>query len=461
MLENSQVRTCGLLREMRRTLAFLLAVSVPSRYAEVMLFDTWKLTLERCADDVALQDATTGLSHRFADLQLALDQQPALAKGSLHLSSIRDGVLAFVIQTLRAWRDRAVLCPVERECALLPDITGLPSDIVHLKLTSGSTGEPRCVLFRADQLMADALNIKASMKLNATFPNLAIISLAHSYGFSNLALPLLLQGHPMVIVPDALPGSLRAAFALGHRYTLPAVPAMWRAWHQTGLLIEASIALAISAGAPLPIELERAVFEECGLKIHNFYGSSECGGIAYDASDSPRTDGSFAGTAMNQVNLSMNPEGCLVVQSAAAGTGYWPQSDAALAHGRFETSDLVELKSDEVFMRGRVSDAINIAGRKLNPSDVEAAILTCPGVHHCVVFGVASCDSSRCEETVACVNAEANVTSDLLANWLGDRLASWQSPRRFWFSHELSTNERGKIPRRIWKEKFLEHCSGF
>ena len=69
--------------------------------------------------------------------------------------------------------------------------------------------------------------------------------------------------------------------------TLAAVPALWRTWHETNA-IPAATRLAISAGAPLPAALERDIFQARELKIHNFYGSTECGGIAYDATEIPR-----------------------------------------------------------------------------------------------------------------------------------------------------------------------------
>lgn len=420
-----------------------------------MLFQSWLQTLARNGDASAVLDAATGARLTFSDLQHSLEGLPTLPRRTLHAVSVCEGVPNFVLQTLRAWRDDAVLCPVEREAAKVPDITGLPEHIVHLKLTSGSTGEPRCVMFRAGQLAADAENIRAGMKLDATCPNLAVISVAHSYGFSNLVLPLLLQGHPMVCVPDALPGSLRIAFEFKHRFTLPAVPAMWRAWWQSGLLKDAPIALAISAGAPLPLEVERGVFGQCGLKIHNFYGSSECGGIAYDRTDTPREDASLAGSAMHGVSLRLNDDGCLVVQGSNVGEGYWPCADDSLGGGHFVTSDLVELREDDVLMRGRVSDAINIAGRKLNPADVEAALLACEGVRHCVVFGVPSADASRCEEAVACVNACEGVTERHILDVAGARLATWQLPRRFWFCKNLEPNTRGKFSRAEWRVKWL------
>lgn len=420
-----------------------------------MLYARWQQTLSMHRDEVAVMDAVSGTTWSFAALQHSLDSLPALAAGALHVASMADGVLAFIIQTLWAWRDGAVLCPMEREGGRVPDVRGMPAGIAHLKMTSGSTGDPRTVIFRPEQLAADAENIRTTMGLDRGYPNVAVISVAHSYGFSNLVLPLLLRGHPLVTVPDALPSSLRAACARGDRITLPAVPAMWRAWWKSGLIKEMPIALAISAGAPLPLEVEQGVFEETGIKIHNFFGSSECGGIAYDRTRVPREDASLAGTAMDGVSLTLGEGGRLVVTSAAAGEGYWSSEDESLGDGRFVTSDLVEIDDGRILMRGRISDAINIAGRKLNPADVEAALLSCEGVRHCVVFGVASADPARCEDTIACVNVAEDLTPARLASLLGERLQTWQLPRKYWLCPELAPNARGKISRAEWRERWM------
>ncbi|WP_075086939.1 AMP-binding enzyme [Verrucomicrobium spinosum] len=89
---------------------------------------------------------------------------------------------------------------------------------------------------------------------------------------------------------------------------------------------------------------------------------------------------------------------------------------------------------------------------------MEAALLTCDGVRHCVVFGVPSADEVRCEETVACVNvdASAGVRQEDLVRWMGERLPGWQRPRRYWLRQDLVPNARGKLSRAEWKGKFLE-----
>ena len=95
---------------------------------------------------------------------------------------------------------------------------------------SGSTGAPRGVWFSAEQLQADVDQIVPTMGLRREWPNVGVISLAHSYGFSNLVLPLLLHGIPLILGANALPGTVERLLEVHGPVTLPAVPAMWRAW---------------------------------------------------------------------------------------------------------------------------------------------------------------------------------------------------------------------------------------
>jgi acyl-coenzyme A synthetase/AMP-(fatty) acid ligase len=272
--------------------------------------------------------------------------------------------------------------------------------------------------------------------------------MAHSYGFSNLVLPLLLHGIPLVLTPAPLPEIIRRASASEPAITLAAVPAMWRAWHEAKA-IPSSVRLAISAGAPLPANLEHEMFKMHGLKIHNFLGSSECGGIAYDASATPRKDAAFAGAPMLNVNLSLNDDGCLVVRSRAVAETYWPEKSNSLGGGMFQTSDLAELKDGLVFLHGRLDDQINVAGRKVSPETVERALLAHPQVRECLVFGAPSRNAERAEIIVAVIVASATETE--LKRFLLQTLPAWQLPREWHFVESLSANARGKVSRAAWR----------
>ena len=171
---------------------------------------------------------------------------------------------------------------------------------------------------------------------------------------------------------------------------MAAVPALWHAWHKAGAILS-NVRLAISAGAPLPLSLERAVFEEHGLKIHNFYGSTECGGIAYDATDDAAHGRSFRGQAAEKCERGDLPRaarcGCAAARWAKL-TG--PSPEPALAGGAFRTCDLAEIKHGELCLRGRTDDHINVAGRKVSPTIIEQALREHEAVAECVVFGVPS-----------------------------------------------------------------------
>ena len=80
-----------------------------------------------------------------------------------------------------------------------------------------------------------------------------------------------------------MPMFMHHALDRGGEVFLPGVPAIWKTWWQTGVVKHPAISLALSAGSPLSLELESAIHADCGLKVHNFYGTSETGAIAFDA----------------------------------------------------------------------------------------------------------------------------------------------------------------------------------
>ena len=420
-----------------------------------MLYERWCQMAAERPHDLALRDLASEQHWTFAELAGLAQRLPKCETQAVHP---QDHSAQFLFSVLRAWRDNAIVCPLEPDQT--PPFAPSPRPpCCHLKTTSATTGQPRQIAFRAEQLTADAQNIVDTMGLRPDWPNLGVISLAHSYGFSNLVLPLLLHGIPLILVPSPLPEAVRQASALAPALTLPAVPALWRAWHESKIIPE-HVRLAISAGAPLPLALERAVFQTTGLKIHNFYGSSECGGIAYDTATVPRPEDDCAGTPMRNVRVTLNEEGCVSVTSAAVGETYWPEPDAALSGGRFQTSDLAELKDGWVYLRGRLGDQINIAGRKVSPASIERALAQHGAIQECLVFGLPSDDAGRAEIIVACVATRSPIVADDLRHFLLSRLPPWQVPRKWWFLNSLSANARGKNSRAEWRKRFIEANPG-
>jgi acyl-CoA synthetase (AMP-forming)/AMP-acid ligase II len=414
-----------------------------------MLYDRWRQIAHERGRELALRDVASGRRWHFAELARAAESGPAQAGPVVYPQG---HLPEFILGILRAWRAHAVVCPLEPDQEP-PQVPPPPAPCVHLKSTSATTGLSRTIAFTAEQLAADAENIVVTMGLRPDWPNLGVISMAHSYGFSNLVLPLLLHGIPLILVPFPLPEAVRRAAEGEPDLTLAGVPALWRAWHEAGV-IPPNVRLAISAGAPLPVAIEQAVFGSTGLKIHNFYGSSECGGITYDATPTPRTDDACVGAPVHNVQLALNEERCLQVRSRAVGQTYWPDAADTLGNGCFQTSDLAKIKDGLVYYRGRCSDQINVAGRKVFPASIERVLATHPAVRECLVFGLPGDDVNRTERIVVCVTASAPIDSAQLKQFLLEKLPAWQVPRQWCFVDSLSPNQRGKISRAEWRKRF-------
>ena len=365
----------------------------------------------------------------FGDLAAAVSLRPRATAPVI----ARTGDSVFFVEVLRAWRDGQAVIPLERDA---PDpllACAPPAGICLVKVTPGSSGIPRGIFLSEAQVIADGDRIATAMGLSSAVPNLAVISLAHSYGFSNLVLPLVLHGVPVHLAPVPFPRAIEEILNRHAALVIPAAPSIWRAWHRSGILIDAPIALAVSAGSPLPLALENDVFVASGLKIHNFYGASECGGISFDFTTSPRTSAGDLGTPLPGVDVRARDDGRLMIASSSVATGYdVHHDDDLLGNGIYLSRDLGFLDdTGKIQLTGTIGGSINVAGRKVSPGKVEAAILATGLVRRVNVSGISSSDPERHEEISARVELSDGADLDALKSAVAGNLQSWELPRHW------------------------------
>jgi len=326
-----------------------------------------------------------------------------------------------------------------------------------LKLTSGTTAAPRAIRFRSEQLLADCDQICETKGISDADLNFGVIPVSHSYGFSNLLTPLIARGVPMVLSRDRTPRAVLDDLARTHATVFPGMPVFYQAFCEMEKIPTLpKLRLCISAGAPLPLAVAKKFREKFGLSIHSFYGASECGGICYDHEAKLEIEG-FVGGAMNGVDLEMidpNSRSSQVrVRSAAAGDGYFPDVDEAkLGNGVFVPDDLLARDTNGFKIVGRVSDVINVAGKKVNPAEIEQVLMQFPGVRQAIAFGRES--ALRNEEVAACVVADTEIEEKQLVELCGKQLSGWQVPKRIFIVDSIPPNERGKISRRELARRF-------
>lgn len=303
--------------------------------------------------------------------------------------------------------------------------------ICFIKLTSGTTGQPRALVFTDRQLLADGRQVTATMGIRPRDLNYALIPLGHSYGLGNLTIPLLAHGVPLVCGCSPLPHAIAADCARWRPTVFPGVPAMWRALAASDLALP-GLRLAISAGAPLPPEVARDFAARFGQRVHSFYGSSETGGISYDRTGAGALAGEV-GRALRGVTLTALPGQRLRVRSAAVFThgnrrrGAWLMPDRATLDAR-----------GGVTLRGRRDTTVKIAGRRVSLAEVSDRLRRLPGVRE-VWVGV----SPGPDPVLGAAVATARTPAELRATLLADT-AAWKIPKKLIAVSTLPLTARGK-----------------
>ncbi len=330
---------------------------------------------------------------------------------------------------------------------LRPIATHTPArrtDFCLVKLTSGSTGTPRALVFTHAQMIADGRQICTSMDIRADDLNLGIIPFGHSYGLGNLIIPLLVQGTAIITAASPLPNALAADCARWQPTVFPAVPTLLRAL----TLVEAaptalaSLRLILSAGAPLTPEIATAFTRHFGQRIHSFYGSSETGGISFDRTGDATLAGRSVGTPLEGVKLIFKGNRRFSVESAAV-----------LGQGRHSPPDRAELNPHgELVLLGRTGRTAKIGGRRIDLGEVEQLLLATPGVREAHAIP----HPSRPDALAAAVATDLDAPA--LRQSLRARTALWKIPERLLVLPELPRTARGKIDRRQIEQLLTRSC---
>jgi long-chain acyl-CoA synthetase len=303
-----------------------------------------------------------------------------------------------------------------------------------VKLTSGSSGEPRGLAVTHGQMEADGRQICASMGIGPQDANLAVIPLGYSYGLGNLVAPLILQGTRVICLSSSLPHAIASDARRLKPTVFPAVPPILRALVASDVTPRslASLRLVISAGSPLSPEVSRAFDAKFGLRVHGFYGTSETGGIAFDSDGGATLAGRSVGRPLEGVRIAFGRGGRFRVSSPAV-----------LGTGRFSPADRAELNGKgELVLLGRTDRVVKLGGRRVDLAEIEASLRSLPGVRDAFAQAPGGADASL----------SAAVATDLgppeIRRLLRARLASWKIPGRIVALGEFPRTERGKADTR-------------
>lgn len=307
------------------------------------------------------------------------------------------------------------------------------------KLTSGTTGDPRTFWFTAAEMIADGRQIVAGMGLRPTDRNFGLVPLSHSYGLGNLVVPLVTDGLPLVEGSTALPGVMAREIARGGATVFPATPVMLAALARSSVEPDdlASLRLVISAGAVLAPAVAEAFANRFGRPVHNFYGSSETGGIAFDPTGEAACKG-IVGPPLPGVTVRAgNP---LRVWSPAVHTHRNRQHQDDL--GAMNLPDIGHLDDrGRLVLTGR-RRTLKLGARRFDPAAVERVVRAFAGVREAWVEVSAQGGRDQLDIFAGGDAAEAGLRAHLRRE-----LPRWQRLGRVVVMPAFPVNARGKLDR--------------
>lgn len=322
-----------------------------------------------------------------------------------------------------------------------------------IKLTSGSTDEPRGIGVCARALLADADQVERSMGIGDGDRVLAAVPMSFSYGVGNLLVPALARGRELVLPDHQHPFGLLQAMRAGAPTVLPAVPALLRALVQRARELPRSLRLVVSAGAALLPGVAAAFRTRFRLPVHAFYGATEAGGICYDRSGSAAEAGTVGGP-VDGVAVSLGPDGRVTVRSAAVGDAL---DDDGPRHGVFETADLAEWRDGALVLLGRVGEVFDVGGHKVHPREIECVIAELASVDEVVVVPWRDRDGRA---TCAALVAANHVDEIAVRRHCSARLPAAKVPRCVVVLRELPRSPRGKLLRDDVERLLAKAASG-
>lgn len=369
-------------------------------------------------------------------------------------------------------------------------------DLVYVLFTSGSTGRPKGVAMGLAPLAHLTGWHVAHARLGQPARTLQFAPLSFDVHFQEI-FSTLATGGTLVLPEDADrrdPARLRALLALERvqRLYLPYVALQMLAQanaeaHTRKGALPLSLQDVVSAGEQLQVTPDiRALFGRLsGAVLHNHYGPTETHVVtAFELDGDARAWPQIPaiGTALPHVRVWLRPvqdddapephtapselaQGELMLGGDTLAEGYLGRPD--LTAERFleqlpgpdgvparwyATGDLVRQDPDGTLTYlGRADQQLKVDGFRIEPGDIELALMAHPGLQDAVVTAPADPDGSRvltAHVVLRAGSAPADQTVAAWRAWLRDRLPEYMVPVRFAVLDKLPTTPSGKIDRR-------------
>lgn len=349
-------------------------------------------------------------------------------------------------------------------------------DVAALPYSSGTTGTPKGVMLTHRQIATNLAQLEPALADRSGDRILAVLPFFHIYGLTALMNAPLRLGATVVVLPRFELDTFLAAIQ-NHRITsLYVAPPIVLALAKHPAVAQydlSSLKYIVSAAAPLDAGLAAACSQRLGLPpVGQAYGMTELSPgthvVPLDAMrDAPAgTVGKLiAGTEMRIVSLDdpdkdlgVGESGEILIRGPQVMKGYLGRPEATTAmidtDGWVHTGDVGHVDADGwLFVVDRVKELIKYKGFQVAPAELEALLLTHPGIADAAVIGAYNDDGNEVPHAhVVRQPTATDLSEGEVMMYVAERVAPYKRVRKVTFIDAVPRAASGKILRRQLRE---------
>ncbi len=342
-------------------------------------------------------------------------------------------------------------------------------DVAVLQYTGGTTGVPKGAMLTHANLYANT--VQTGLWAIDLEPGrervLAVLPLFHVFGMTAVMNLGLYCGSELLLLPRFKLSEALAVIAREKPTVLMGVPTIYSAINESKERENfdlSSLKYCVSGGAPLPVAIKSKFETLTGCNLAEGYGLTEAGPVCTINPIGGLNKAGSAGlplprTLVEVVSLDDPTEvlpigeiGEIVISGPQVMAAYWNQDEetrGVLQDGRLRTGDVGRIDEDGyIYIVDRIKDLIISGGFNVYPRMVEEAILLHPAIEEVAVCGIP--DAHRGEVVKAFVKTRdgLGLTGAQLREFLKDKLAPFEIPRRVEFREDIPKTLVGKPLRR-------------
>ncbi len=232
-----------------------------------------------------------------------------------------------------------------------------------------------------------------------------------------------------------------------------------------------SMKFVMTMGSPCAPEVKRAMIDWWGPVIHESYAASELGLVTFISAEEALARPGSAGRAVGDTRLKILDEEGRELPPRTPGLVYARQpqytdftynnNDEARRKlerdGLWTLGDVGWLDEDGyLYLSDRAVDMVISGGVNIYPAEIEAALITMPGVADCAVFGVPSAEFGESLAAAVQLQPGAKLDEAAIQAWLRGRIADYKVPRLVAFHEQLPREDSGKLFKRKLRAPYWE-----